>query len=130
MPIKDVFLKSVIRVWSISHYSALIISSGYKWMIGKFLLYLHISFCPKLTGHQGGEWIVASITVNPTPKSWQIMFEGIRGSSFYSDMAIDDYSMTVGQCAGGSKYLCRVSVFSQEVNSLVFLCAISSLGNL
>ena len=32
---------------------------------------------------------------------WQITFEGIRGRNFEGDIAIDDFSLTPGSCAGG-----------------------------
>ena len=76
MPIKDVFLQSVIRVWSISHYSALIISSGYKWMIGKFLLYLHISFVPNLQAIKVVSGLLHQLRSTPPPSLGRSCLKG------------------------------------------------------
>lgn len=48
--------------------------------------------------------------------SWfQVVFEGVRGVSYYGDIAIDDISLTVGTCsqAQGKKY----AVYSDSLST-------------
>ncbi|XP_024911228.1 MAM domain-containing glycosylphosphatidylinositol anchor protein 1 isoform X1 [Cynoglossus semilaevis] len=49
------------------------------------------------SGPQGPDWKKAFFDVSPSGP-FQIVFEGIRGSSFEGDIAIDDVSITTGKC--------------------------------
>uniref|UniRef100_A0A3Q2X4C2 MAM domain containing glycosylphosphatidylinositol anchor 1 n=1 Tax=Haplochromis burtoni TaxID=8153 RepID=A0A3Q2X4C2_HAPBU len=49
------------------------------------------------SGHQGPDWKKAFFDVTPSGP-FQIVFEGIRGSGFEGDIAIDDVSITRGEC--------------------------------
>ncbi|EDO47787.1 predicted protein [Nematostella vectensis] len=49
-------------------------------------------------GNQGKEWLVAQVTVRSAWSQYQIVFEGVRGSSYTGDIAIDDISLIDGQC--------------------------------
>ncbi|KAJ7356094.1 hypothetical protein OS493_027021 [Desmophyllum pertusum] len=49
------------------------------------------------SGNQGKEWFKAKITMNLQSK---VTFEGIRGTEFRGDIAIDDVSITTGICQG------------------------------
>ncbi|XP_071756180.1 MAM domain-containing glycosylphosphatidylinositol anchor protein 1 [Centroberyx gerrardi] len=48
-------------------------------------------------GHQGVDWKKAFFDISPSGP-FQIVFEGIRGSGFEGDIAIDDVSITKGKC--------------------------------
>ncbi|KAK7098915.1 hypothetical protein V1264_003130 [Littorina saxatilis] len=47
--------------------------------------------------NQGNKWNVEQVTLNPTA-SWNLEFEGVRGTGIQSDIAIDDVNVTVGAC--------------------------------
>ncbi|XP_077568709.1 MAM domain-containing glycosylphosphatidylinositol anchor protein 1 isoform X1 [Stigmatopora nigra] len=49
------------------------------------------------SGHQGPNWKKAYFDISPSGP-FQIVFEGIRGSNFEGDIAIDDVSITLGKC--------------------------------
>lgn len=49
-----------------------------------------------LTGAQGDFWYRGMATVNSANSDYQFVLEGIRGSSYQGDIAIDDVSMTPG----------------------------------
>ncbi|MFT7813414.1 MAM domain-containing glycosylphosphatidylinositol anchor protein 1 [Arapaima gigas] len=49
------------------------------------------------SGNQGPEWRQANVLVTPTGP-FQVVFEGVRGSSYEGDIAIDDVSITAGKC--------------------------------
>ncbi|XP_057707315.1 MAM domain-containing glycosylphosphatidylinositol anchor protein 1 isoform X2 [Corythoichthys intestinalis] len=49
------------------------------------------------SGHQGPNWKKAYFDMSPSGP-FQIVFEGIRGSNFEGDIAIDDVSITLGKC--------------------------------
>ncbi|XP_052218667.1 sushi, von Willebrand factor type A, EGF and pentraxin domain-containing protein 1-like isoform X2 [Dreissena polymorpha] len=51
-----------------------------------------------LSGDQGNQWKKANVTMSPTG-NYQIVFEGIRGSSFQGDIAFDDILVRAGDCA-------------------------------
>lgn len=46
----------------------------------------------------GSEWIEKSLTISST-KSYQIIFEAIRGRSYQGDIALDDISFSMKPCA-------------------------------
>ncbi|XP_036399015.1 MAM domain-containing glycosylphosphatidylinositol anchor protein 1 [Megalops cyprinoides] len=50
-----------------------------------------------LSGNQGPEWKQASFIVNPIGP-FQVVFEGVRGTGYEGDIAIDDVSVTKGKC--------------------------------
>ncbi|WP_411026962.1 hypothetical protein, partial [Salmonella sp. s55044] len=48
-------------------------------------------------GSQGNQWILGQVSIHVfTPT--QIVFEGVRGSSFTGDIALDDISIVAGDC--------------------------------
>ena len=49
------------------------------------------------SGNQGPNWQLWQVSV-PASANYTIMFEGIVGNGFTSDMAIDDVSVTAGSC--------------------------------
>ncbi|XP_046871237.1 MAM domain-containing glycosylphosphatidylinositol anchor protein 1, partial [Hypomesus transpacificus] len=50
-----------------------------------------------LTGEQGAGWRQANVIINPRGP-FQVVFEGIRGSGYEGDIAIDDVSVSKGKC--------------------------------
>ncbi|XP_048242313.1 MAM and LDL-receptor class A domain-containing protein 1-like isoform X2 [Haliotis rufescens] len=54
-----------------------------------------------LSGNQGNSWMMAmvSLTTVSSNTPYQIVFEGIVGSSYLGDIAIDDFSLTAGACS-------------------------------
>lgn len=52
----------------------------------------------EVSGNQRYGWIKAAIDIHQG--DFKIIFEGIRGSSKRSDIAIDDISLTKGTCSG------------------------------
>ncbi|XP_033751988.1 MAM and LDL-receptor class A domain-containing protein 1-like [Pecten maximus] len=51
------------------------------------------------SGNQGNKWIEAEVTVK-AQSTWEAVFEGVIGSGYQSDIAIDDVKITAGACAG------------------------------
>ncbi|KAH9494980.1 hypothetical protein Btru_018316 [Bulinus truncatus] len=51
-----------------------------------------------MEGAKGASWLSASIPINPTV-SYQLIFEGVRGTSWSGDIAIDDITVPNGNCA-------------------------------
>ena len=49
------------------------------------------------TGNQGSAWQLAQVTI-PQSSNYTIMFEGIVGTGYQSDMALDDISIVNGGC--------------------------------
>ena len=51
-------------------------------------------------GNQGNRWYVASANIPTAAASstYSVVFEGVRGKNYRSDIAIDDFSMTAGAC--------------------------------
>lgn len=49
------------------------------------------------TGNQGIAWQLAQVTI-PQSSNYTLMFEGIVGTGYQSDMAIDDISIISGGC--------------------------------
>ncbi|XP_025085517.1 MAM and LDL-receptor class A domain-containing protein 1-like [Pomacea canaliculata] len=54
-----------------------------------------------ISGNQGNRWIQAEITVHSSG-SWEAVFEGVVGSGYSSDIAIDDVSILSGSCGAVS----------------------------
>ncbi|XP_060684966.1 MAM domain-containing glycosylphosphatidylinositol anchor protein 2 [Hemiscyllium ocellatum] len=50
-----------------------------------------------MSGNQGEQWMHANININPSG-TFQLIFEGIRGPSIEGDIAIDDVTVTEGEC--------------------------------
>lgn len=51
------------------------------------------------TGDQGDMWLMAEVNIPGNPSTpINIEFEGVVGSSFLSDIAIDDLSIRSGAC--------------------------------
>ena len=46
---------------------------------------------------QGRKWFNYKTTIN-SPKHWRVVFEGLSGTSVWSDLALDDLSLTQGRC--------------------------------
>ncbi|XP_063405265.1 adhesion G protein-coupled receptor L3-like [Mytilus trossulus] len=47
-----------------------------------------------ITGDHGNNWIEGSVYIPDTYRDFQIVFDGIRGSSYLGDIALDDISFT------------------------------------
>lgn len=80
-------------------------SSAYESDMGTLRVYKDIIQTDRIvwevSGNQRYKWIKAAIDIHQG--DFKIIFEGIRGSSEKSDIAIDDISLTKGTCSG--KYL-------------------------
>ncbi|XP_030801575.1 MAM domain-containing glycosylphosphatidylinositol anchor protein 1 isoform X3 [Camarhynchus parvulus] len=50
-----------------------------------------------LSGNRGNVWQQAHVPINP-PGPFQIIFEGVRGTSYEGDIAIDDVTLKKGDC--------------------------------
>ncbi|XP_045428738.1 MAM domain-containing glycosylphosphatidylinositol anchor protein 1 isoform X3 [Pipistrellus kuhlii] len=50
-----------------------------------------------LSGNKGNVWQQAHVPINPSGP-FQIIFEGIRGSGYLGDIAIDDVTLKKGEC--------------------------------
>nr|XP_033795427.1 MAM domain-containing glycosylphosphatidylinositol anchor protein 1 isoform X2 [Geotrypetes seraphini] len=50
-----------------------------------------------LSGNRGNMWRQANVPINP-PGPFQIIFEGVRGSGYEGDIAIDDVTVKKGDC--------------------------------
>ncbi|KAM7427033.1 hypothetical protein ABFA07_021757 [Porites harrisoni] len=78
--------------------------SFYYHMYGSDIGSLKVSFNGKdvfsRSGNKGNTWLKASVSISSIAGSHQIIFEGVRGKSFEGDIAIDDFSLTSGSCAG------------------------------
>ncbi|KAJ8401175.1 hypothetical protein AAFF_G00387570, partial [Aldrovandia affinis] len=84
-----------------------------------------------LSGSQGPQWKQASLLITPIGP-FQVVFEGVRGTGYEGDIAIDDVSVTKGKCKqavsisntvlpGGSPALRPLSL------DTMLVCALSSL---
>lgn len=51
------------------------------------------------TGTRSNKWYQASVDVQSS-RSYQIVFEGVRGTSYRGDIALDDISVSMGSCSG------------------------------
>ncbi|XP_014681501.1 PREDICTED: MAM and LDL-receptor class A domain-containing protein 1-like [Priapulus caudatus] len=49
-------------------------------------------------GDQGNQWFLGQIAIPRLNDSFQIVIEGVRGTSYVTDAAIDDVSLNLGQC--------------------------------
>ncbi|XP_013397767.1 MAM and LDL-receptor class A domain-containing protein 1-like [Lingula anatina] len=50
------------------------------------------------TGDQGNKWYIASASIPPQNRLFQVVFEGVRGTGYQGDIAIDDYAIKSGAC--------------------------------
>ncbi|KAM7173053.1 MAM domain-containing glycosylphosphatidylinositol anchor protein 1 [Macrochelys suwanniensis] len=50
-----------------------------------------------LSGNRGNDWQQAHVPIN-SPGPFQIIFEGVRGTSYEGDIAIDDVTLKTGDC--------------------------------
>lgn len=48
-------------------------------------------------GTQGNKWIQGQLTITPS-NAYQVIFEGVRGTSYRGDIAIDDVRLSLGPC--------------------------------
>ncbi|XP_019632083.1 PREDICTED: MAM and LDL-receptor class A domain-containing protein 2-like [Branchiostoma belcheri] len=55
------------------------------------------------TGTQGDQWVRAEVEVNTT-SPYQVVMEGIRGTGYRGDIALDDITMSTGPCTTGTTY--------------------------
>lgn len=55
------------------------------------------------TGTRSNQWYSASVDVQSST-SYQIVFEGVRGTSYRGDIALDDISVSMGSCSGNHSY--------------------------
>lgn len=51
-----------------------------------------------LSGDQGNEWRMKQITLTSSASEYKVAFEAVRGSSFRSDIALDDISFEESPC--------------------------------
>jgi hypothetical protein len=51
------------------------------------------------TGTRSNQWYSASVDIQRSA-SYQIVFEGVRGTSYRGDIALDDISVSMGSCSG------------------------------
>ncbi|KAL8561655.1 hypothetical protein ACOMHN_001387 [Nucella lapillus] len=51
------------------------------------------------SGHQGGDWQYEKLDIPNPPRYYKLEFEGEVGSSFRSDMAIDNLEVVTGHCS-------------------------------
>ena len=69
--------------------------------MGTFNIYLKQSTATQRiftkSGNQGNKWILGSATVQ-AQSNYTLMFEGIVGSGYDSDIAIDDVTISSGGC--------------------------------
>ena len=52
------------------------------------------------TGTQGNKWIRAHIVIPSSSPPFQLVFEGIRGTSYSGDLAIDDIAVKPAELCG------------------------------
>ena len=50
------------------------------------------------SGNQGDQWIQGQISLGSSNSPFQIMFEGVVGTGFTGDIAIDDVSFSDQSC--------------------------------
>lgn len=55
------------------------------------------------TGTRSNQWYSASVDVQSST-SYQIVFEGVRGTSYRGDIALDDISVSMGSCSSNHSY--------------------------
>jgi hypothetical protein len=69
------------------------------------------------SGDLGQVWVTFTVTLTST-QPFQLVIEGVRGSNYYSDIAIDDISLSAGcrYAASGLGVFCFVLCF------LSFIC--------
>ncbi|KAB0403942.1 hypothetical protein E2I00_002544, partial [Balaenoptera physalus] len=102
-----------------------------------------------LSGNKGNVWQQAHVPINPSGP-FQIIFEGVRGSGYLGDIAIDDVTLKKGECprkqmdpnkgagwkeGGGAEslgdcvggYLCREALLS-ELGFRLLVCLVPTLG--
>lgn len=74
----------------------------YGTRMGTFNVYLRQLFSVKKiftkTGNQGNKWILGQATLQTTT-NFSLLFEGVMGSGYDSDIAIDDVSISSGGCS-------------------------------
>ena len=51
------------------------------------------------TGTRSNQWYSASVDVQGSA-GYQIVFEGVRGTSYRGDIALDDITVSMGSCSG------------------------------
>ena len=71
--------------------------------VGSLNVYLMVSLGPKqqvynMTGNQGDRWVKGQADLI-SRTSFYVLFEGVRGTNFNGDIALDDISVTPGVCS-------------------------------
>lgn len=75
------------------------------------------------TGTRSNQWYSASVDVQSST-SYQIVFEGVRGTSYRGDIALDDISVSMGSCSGNHSYFSYCFFFFFTMKMLSDLCLI------
>ncbi|KAJ7380815.1 hypothetical protein OS493_007199, partial [Desmophyllum pertusum] len=65
-------------------------------------------------GSQGDEWKEGLLQLSPTKSSYQVIFEGVRGTSYQGDISLDDISFQNNQCPPSSECTFENVVGSQS----------------
>lgn len=52
----------------------------------------------RLDGDQGDKWISGQAPISSSSSSYKIVFEGVRGTGYLGDIAIDDISFSSSKC--------------------------------
>lgn len=75
-------------------------------------------FLPLWTGNQGNEWSHGQVGINGSSGIVQLVFEGVRGTFVYGDIAIDDIHLRLGKCGQSPGKFCVdfISVVSEWMN--------------
>lgn len=61
------------------------------------------------TGTRSNQWYSASVDVQGSA-GYQIVFEGVRGTSYRGDIALDDITVSMGSCSGMVNLLLLLSL--------------------
>ena len=51
-----------------------------------------------LTGNKGNQWFPGKLPISSVSTSYQVYFEGIRGSTYTGDIGVDDVSFSNTAC--------------------------------
>lgn len=54
----------------------------------------------QLQGQQGSQWKQGQAPIPNTGNSYRVVFEGVRGTDYSGDIAIDDITFTESNCGG------------------------------
>ena len=73
-----------------------------------------------LPGDQGRGWMAGRLTI-PTGSTYQLRFEAQVGSSYLSDIAIDDVTIDIGKCAHPGNISVVVAGFAISVHGIYWI---------